>query len=701
MTFALLSSSVGVATTAAIDTTGAKLIVLTAGMDANATVSDSKGNTWSALTQLSGGSDLNGNANAARFWYCVNPTVGSGHTFTVSQGYAAISAMAFSATGTPSFDAQATGGGSWSATNLQAATSLTPAAANGLVVSGVCLGGLASSPSINGGFTVASSVNGVSGTSYGVGAAYLIQTTAAAAQPTWSWTNAAGSATVLAAFLDGTPPEASTLSTATVDASGAKIALTFTSSIGALAVTDLIVTCGGYPVSVSATSGSGTSWNASLGQRWVRSGTTVTVNYQSAGAVSATNSSVIVDEQVRHVGRKFGMFVHFGINTFNAVEWSDGSLAANTFAPSASIAVGIDSWIAAAKLAGMRYLVLTSKHHDGFALWPSAAGGYNISNSSWWAGAGSPDIVSLFTQKVRAAGLGVGLYFSVWDRHWEAANSGFTGAAYTAHCQAHLTDLLTKFGPIDLLWLDGWNWVDGLAGGQPNYDTISHASLYNHAKGLQPKCLFVVNNHDHSLSTSDIDEYEMGSTGGAGPAPGQLQPAEVCDTIRVDNKWFWSSATDAGLSAATILSALSAQSSNRTSYLLNVPPSTSGAIPDTSLATLAAVGSALLEDTGGVSAYAGNSALRSFSVTLTTNGSTAAANLTGLKWAIYEAPNPAIQQRPIAQGMGSTNGAGVISGSFFSQLAAASVVWITVTDSDGTTTQSPAHKAFSGPVVVS
>lgn len=456
----------------------------------------------------------------------------------------------------------------------------------------------------------------------------------------------------------------------------------------------------GYPMACTAITGSGTDWTVTTGMRWITKGSTVTVAIPGAAAAAAANNSLITTEMIRHVGRRFGMFVHFGINTFNNAEWSDGGFPANSFAPTGDIAAGIDSWIAAAKMAGMKYLVLTAKHHDGFALWPDAEGGYNISNSSWWVSAGSPDIVSIFCQKVRAAGLGVGLYFSIWDRRWEAQNPGYTGAAYTAHCQAHLTDLLTKYGPIDLVWLDGWILVGTPSLGQVNFDTVTYAPIRSTIKTLQPDCLMVVNTHDTTLDYTDIVGYEIGSTTGSGAVSGNLLPAETCDTIRVDNNWFWHSAADPLLSPAEIASMLATQNSYRSAFLLNIPPDTSGAIPQSTLATLAQMAAINLEEGRGASKFSGSMSLRTVTLALTSDGTTPTPNLTGLKCALYENANPLLHERPIAQWIGSTNGAGVLTKTLYTRAAAGQRLWLVVTNSDGTTSQSPMY-GYSGPVQVS
>ncbi|WP_432164713.1 alpha-L-fucosidase [Streptomyces sp. bgisy031] len=101
----------------------------------------------------------------------------------------------------------------------------------------------------------------------------------------------------------------------------------------------------------------------------------------------------------------FGLFLHFGINTFHSKEWSDGSLDPATFDPTE---LDTAQWVDTAVAAGAQYVVLTAKHHDGFCLWPTKTTGYSVASSPWRDGHG--DVVGELAEACRAAGLGLGLY---------------------------------------------------------------------------------------------------------------------------------------------------------------------------------------------------------------------------------------------------------------------------------------------------
>jgi hypothetical protein len=200
--FSLVSSTIkntaaaGGGTTDAIDTTGADLIVLVISqysVGASDTPSDSKGNTWAGLTvQTSGDARV-------RLFYASAPTAGSGHTFaySVSNSYATITALAFSGAHASPFD-QENGAGA-SAASIQPG-SVTPTEDNELVVCGLCTGGnQGGDATINGGFTLAHRF-AYDGNSMGGAGAYLIQATATAANPTWSWPNSGAAAAAIATF---------------------------------------------------------------------------------------------------------------------------------------------------------------------------------------------------------------------------------------------------------------------------------------------------------------------------------------------------------------------------------------------------------------------------------------------------------------------------------------------------------------------
>lgn len=203
MTIAIIQhTSVGSAgangvTSGSLDTTVANLLVLVGAFASAGTgvgVSDSKSNTWTALTLYSS------SPSALRIWYCFTPTVGSGHTFTISGTniYASLGILA--ASGVNAFGGEAGSAVGTGGTSYQSSSGVTPSSDNALVIAGCFIGASGTSASYDGGFT-SSIQNYLASNRYGGGIGYLIQTTAAAANPTVSWTpTATGRAANLAWF---------------------------------------------------------------------------------------------------------------------------------------------------------------------------------------------------------------------------------------------------------------------------------------------------------------------------------------------------------------------------------------------------------------------------------------------------------------------------------------------------------------------
>lgn len=187
LNYRLVASASGVAITAGLDTSAANVIFLSTVYDGATSVSDSKGNTWTALTARGA---------VHKLYYCVNPIVGSAHTFTVSPAYGAIFMQAFKTLTTVAFDTE--NGATVTGTSL-ATGSITPSVDGELIISGLTLAGTSTGPTINSSFTSTNPINAVTGVSYGGGIAWKIQTSGAI-NPTWSWTNSAANADSIAAF---------------------------------------------------------------------------------------------------------------------------------------------------------------------------------------------------------------------------------------------------------------------------------------------------------------------------------------------------------------------------------------------------------------------------------------------------------------------------------------------------------------------
>jgi alpha-L-fucosidase len=141
------------------------------------------------------------------------------------------------------------------------------------------------------------------------------------------------------------------------------------------------------------------------------------------------------------------MFVHFTVNTYTDREWGMGAEDPKIFNP---VRLDARQWVAAAKAAGFKLMILTAKHHDGFCLWPSRQTEHSVKNSPWRGGNG--DVVREFTDACREFGMRAGLYLSPWDRHEKTYGDS---PRYNDYYCAQLTELLTDYGPLAEIWFDG------------------------------------------------------------------------------------------------------------------------------------------------------------------------------------------------------------------------------------------------------
>src|ERR1017187_2083085 len=158
-------------------------------------------------------------------------------------------------------------------------------------------------------------------------------------------------------------------------------------------------------------------------------------------------------------------FLHFSINTFTNKEWGYGDEDPALFNPAALDANAIVSALAAG---GMRGVILTCKHHDGFCLWPTATTKHHVSGT---------DIVREISLAAARRGLAFGVYLSPWDRN----NAAYGQPEYVNIYRQQLTELLSNYGPIFEVWFDGANGGDGFYGGAREKRVIDRNTYYDWA----------------------------------------------------------------------------------------------------------------------------------------------------------------------------------------------------------------------------
>ena len=180
------------------------------------------------------------------------------------------------------------------------------------------------------------------------------------------------------------------------------------------------------------------------------------------------------ERQVCHQQTEFYAFIHFTVNTFTDREWGDGTESPEVFQPTE---LDARQWVREIRQAGMKGLILTCKHHDGFCLWPSRLTSHSVASSPYKNGHG--DVVREVSDACREAGLRFGIYLSPWDRN--SALYG-EGKPYDDYFVGQLTELLTGYGPIFSVWFDG-ACGEGPQGKKQYYDWDRY---YQTVRSLQP-----------------------------------------------------------------------------------------------------------------------------------------------------------------------------------------------------------------------
>lgn len=202
-------------------------------------------------------------------------------------------------------------------------------------------------------------------------------------------------------------------------------------------------------------------------------------------------------KQLDYQDWEFGLFIHFGLRTFyeGYVDFDKRPMSPVDFNPTE---LDCEQWIRTAKEAGMKYAVLTAKHHDGFSNWPSAYTDFSVAQSPWKDGRG--DVVGEFIAACRKYGVKPGLYYSPYDGSSEFYNKD--GKAYDDYFVNQITELLENYGSIDILWFDG----AGSEGHEYDWPRI-----VTEIRALQPDILI--------FNMADPDFRWVGNEDGIAPLP--------------------------------------------------------------------------------------------------------------------------------------------------------------------------------------
>jgi alpha-L-fucosidase len=206
--------------------------------------------------------------------------------------------------------------------------------------------------------------------------------------------------------------------------------------------------------------------------------TTLSAQKDAEAPVPSNKPNKYQKEQIR---RKYGMFIHFGINTFHNEEWTDGSKPASSYNPTQ---IDARQWVETAKKAGMKYIILVAKHHEGFCLWNSKYTEYDVANS------GNPaNVVEEVAKECKRQGVELGLYYSLWDRKQNSdVKDESLDEAYNEYMIAQLNeliDMVQQHTKVVEFWFDG-GWE------KPN-NRWPVAEIYKTIKTKAPQCQVGIN----------------------------------------------------------------------------------------------------------------------------------------------------------------------------------------------------------------
>ena len=289
-------------------------------------------------------------------------------------------------------------------------------------------------------------------------------------------------------------------------------------------------------------------------------------------------------------------FIHFGPNTFEDREWGYGDASPSVFSPTR---LDAHQWAKTCKAAGMKGIIITAKHHDGFCLWPTRFTDYSVLNSPFRAGRG--DVIGELAEACRAEGLKMGVYLSPWDRHQAFYGTPF----YMDYYICQLEELLTHYGDIFEVWLDGANGGDGWYGGAKEKRMIDRRTYYDFSRihatiqRLQPQavifsdagpgCRWVGNEKGYANATNwsflRIGEvypgYDKAEELQSGHADGDTWVAAECD-VSIRPGWFYHEKEDNEVKTVDNLVDLYYRSvGHNATLLLNLPVDQEGLIHPT------------------------------------------------------------------------------------------------------------------------
>ncbi|MDR0793533.1 MAG: alpha-L-fucosidase [Chitinophagaceae bacterium] len=296
---------------------------------------------------------------------------------------------------------------------------------------------------------------------------------------------------------------------------------------------------------------------------------------------------------------KFGMFIHWGpFSIPGSGEWvmNQRNITVKNYTRLEKFFNPIDfdahSWVALAKAAGMKYITLISRHHDGFSMWNTKYSEFNIMHTPY-----KNDIVKMIADECHKQGIKLFFYYSLldWRRddysYWTGRTGQGTGRTtrgkwedYIQFMKNQLTELLTNYGEISGIWFDGyWDQMDAEGKDRKDNDVRINwhiRELYDLIHKLQPQCLIGNNHHISPLPGEDFQMFEQDvpgeNTNGLSFQKISELPLETCATI--NNSWGFNITDTTYKTPAQIVALLAKSAGNGGNLLLNIGPMPNGEI---------------------------------------------------------------------------------------------------------------------------
>ena len=315
-------------------------------------------------------------------------------------------------------------------------------------------------------------------------------------------------------------------------------------------------------------------------------------------------------QQIAYQEQELIGFLHFTVNTFTDREWGDGTEDPSIFDPSE---MDIEQWVQTASDAGMKTLIITAKHHDGFCLWPSEYTDHTVASSPWKNGEG--DVLKELSEACEAAGIRMGVYLSPWDRNQPKYGTD----EYNQYYLDQLEEVLTSYGEIAELWMDGAKGPDAK---DMEYDFEAYRKLIYEKQpdalifsDAGPDIRWIGNEHgfagETNWSTIDNSNIEIGGADtdylNTGDPNGNKWIVGECD-VSIRPGWFYHADEDSLVKSPQQLVDIFYKSVGRNgTLLLNLPPDRRGLIHENDVAALKEFRS-VLDETFAENLAAGTSA---------------------------------------------------------------------------------------------